>query len=252
MNENMTQKEFRKRLLAMAEEDYKEFSSKLIPGVKNMLGIRLPVLRKLAKEMAKGDWREYLSWEEFVYFEEVMVQGMILGYAKAPVGELLEEAERFIPRIDNWSVNDSFCNGFHAAKKYQKEVWDFLMKYQDSHKEYEVRVVAVMLMSHFLVPDYIGKVLEALGRLDTKEYYASMAVAWAFATAWAKFPEETKAYLGAGNGNPAWGEGSMGEGKAFPLDKETYLRTLQKGIESLRVSEEDKEWMRRERKAVRG
>lgn len=242
----MTQKEFRDRLVAMAEEDYKEFSAKLIPGVKNMLGIRLPVLRKLAKEMAKEDWREYLSWTEFDYFEEVMVQGMILGYAKAPVEELLEEAGKFIPRIDNWSVNDSFCNGFHIAKKHPKEVWDFLIQYQNSRKEYEVRVVAVMLMSHFLVPEYIGKTLEVLGKLYTEEYYASMAVAWAFATAWAKFPEETKAYLGVSE-MEVW----EAQGKECPLDEETYLRMLQKGVESYRVSAEDKEWMREERKAVR-
>lgn len=248
----MTQEEFRERLLSMAEKDYKEFSAKLIPGVQNMLGIRLPVLRKLAKEMAKENWQEYLSWTEFIYFEEVMVQGMILGYAKAPVGELLKEAERFIPRIDNWSVNDSFCNGFHAAKKYPEEVWEFLMKYRDSRKEYEVRVVAVMVMSHFLVPEYINEALTVLGRLYTKEYYASMAVAWAFATAWAKFPEETKAYLGVGDIKNGPGN-DMEEGgkRECPLDEETYLRMLQKGIESFRIGDEDKEWMREERKTVR-
>lgn len=226
----MTQEELRSRLMQMAEEDYKKFSASLIPGVKNMLGIRLPLLRKLAKELAGDNWREYLSWTEFQYFEEVMIQGMILGYVKAPIEEVLEMAEQFIPRIDNWSVNDSFCTTFRCAKKYPEEVWDFLMRYKESHKEYEVRVTAVMMMAHFLLPEYIDRVLSVLGMLDVREYYASMAVAWAFATAWAKFPEETKRYL-----------------TEHPIDRETYRRTLQKGIESRRITPEDKEWMRETR-----
>lgn len=229
----MTQQELRSCLEEMAEKDYKEFSAGLIPGVKNMLGIRLPKLRTLAKELAKEDWKTYLSWSEFSYFEEVMIQGMILGYAKAPVEEILEITEQFIPRIDNWSVNDSFCTTFQSAKKYPEEVWDFFMKYSKSHREFEVRVVAVMLMAHFLIPSYIDRVLKVLGSLDTKEYYASMAVAWAYATAWAKFPEKTRGYL-----------------QEHPMENGTYRRMLQKCIESRRITEEDKEWMREERSRI--
>lgn len=229
----MTQMELRSRLEEMAENDYKEFSASLIPGVENMLGIRLPKLRTIAKELAKENWKEYLSWNEFLYFEETMIQGMILGYAKAPIEEILDMTEQFIPRIHNWSVNDSFCTTFQSASKYPKQVWEFLMRYQNSHQEFEVRVVAVMLMAHFLLPEYIEKVLQVLGHLDAKEYYASMAIAWAYATAWAKFPEETKNYL-----------------QEHPIDSVTYRRTLQKCIESRRITETDKEWMRKERSQI--
>lgn len=226
----MKQEELQKELEGMAQKDYKKFSASLLPGVKNLLGIRLPQLRKMAKEMADEDWKYYLSWENARYFEEVMLQGMILGYAKAPVTEILEYTERFIPKIDNWSVNDSFCTTFRSADKYPGEVWDFLMKYQDSHQEFEVRMVAVMLMSHYLKPDYIQKVFEVLTSLDATEYYASMAVAWAFATAWAKFPDETRDWLAA-----------------HSIEKKTYRRMLQKCIESRRIKDEDKQWMRMER-----
>ncbi len=229
----MTQKELRSCLEEMAEKEYKEFSASLIPGVDNMLGIRLPKLRKLAKELVKEDWKEYLSWKDFLYFEETMIQGMVLGYVKAPVEEILEAVEQFIPRIHNWSVNDSFCTTFQSASRYPKQVWEFLMRYQDSHQEFEVRVVSVMLMAHFLLPEYIDQVLQVLGHLDTKEYYASMAVAWAYATAWAKFPKETKEYL-----------------QEYPIDSVTYRRTLQKCMESRRITEADKEWMREERNRI--
>lgn len=231
----MTQKQLQEKLCELAQEDYKEFTASLIPGVKNMLGIRLPELRKIAKELAKEEkWKEYLSWTNSKYFEEVMLQGMILGYVKAPIEDVLEQTKQFIPKIDNWSVNDSFCTTFRMADKYPKEVWDFLMNYKNSNKEFEVRVVAVMLMSHYLLPEYIWQVLEVLGQLDTSTYYASMAVAWTFATAWAKYPEETREYL-----------------KEHPIDQPTYLRMLQKCIESRRITPEDKEWMRTERKNLK-
>ena len=114
----MTQQELRNCLEGMAEKEYKKFSESLVPGVENMLGIRLPQLRKLAKQLAEGDWKKYLSWQDFAYFEEMMLQGMVLGYVKAPVEEILEAAGQFIPRINNWSVNDSFCTTFQSASKY--------------------------------------------------------------------------------------------------------------------------------------
>lgn len=229
----MTQQELQKQLEEMAEAGYQKFSASLVPGVKNMLGIRLPKLRTLAKQLAKEDWKYYLSFSEFLYFEEVMLQGMILGYAKAPLEEILAETKQFIPKIDNWSVNDSFCMTFQTAKKYPKEVWEFLEPYHNSHQEFEVRVTAVMLMSHYLTEEYIEKVLSVLGGLDVTEYYASMAVAWAYATTWVKFPDKTRNYL-----------------KKHPIEPVTYRRMLQKGIESRRITEEDKMWMRSERKRI--
>ena len=227
----MKQTELQERLQQLAQKEYQEFSSGLLPGVKNMLGIRLPELRKIAKEMAaEENWAEYLSWRDCRFFEEVMLQGMILGYVKAPLQEILQQTEQFIPRIDNWSVNDSFCTTFSSADRYPKEVWEFLMQYQNSRKEFEVRVVAVMSLAHYLHPDYIESVLTILGKLDTSAYYASMAVTWAYATAWAKFPERTRRFL-----------------EENPLDRATHKRMLQKGIESRRITGEDKEWMRKER-----
>lgn len=217
----------RKELETIAEADYKKFSASLIPGVENLLGIRIPILRDMAKKLAKEDWKGCMEWEDTLYFEETMLQGLVLGYAKAPVEEILEYAEKFIPKIDNWSVNDSFCSNFKIAGKEPQKVWDFLMTYKNSHDEYETRVVAVMLMNHFLDDEHIDAVLKVLGELEIAGYYTSMGVAWAYATAWAKYPEKTKAYL-----------------RDNPIDPETYHKTLRKCLESYRISDEDKEWIR--------
>ena len=203
----------RKELESIAEVDYKAFSASLIPGVTNMLGIRIPILREMAKKLAKEDWKGCMEWEDTLYFEETMLQGLALGYAKAPIEEILEYTKEFIPKIDNWSVNDSFCSNFKIAKKEPKKVWDFLMTYKDSKKEYELRVVAVMLLFHFLRDEYIDDVLKVLSELEIAGYYTSMAVAWAYATAWAKYPDKTKTYL-----------------IEHPIDAETYRRTLRKWI----------------------
>lgn len=229
----MTQEEVRAELESMVEDKYRDFSASLIPGVDNMLGIRLPKLRVVAKRLAKEDWEACMGWKDNKYFEETMLQGMVLGYAKADIAELLRAFEEFIPKINNWSVNDSFCNTFKAAGKYQKEVWDFLMGYKNSDKEYEVRVVAVMLMIYYLNDEYVDRTFDVLAELDTRTYYASMAVAWAFSAAWAKYPERTKKYL-----------------SEHTLDAATYKKTLQKCIESYKVSDEDKEYIRSVRKSV--
>lgn len=224
----------RKELETIAEADYKKFSASLIPGVENLLGIRIPILRDMAKKLAKEDWKGCMEWEDTLYFEETMLQGLVLGYAKAPVAEILAYAKEFIPKINNWSVNDTFCNNFKIAKKEPEKVWDFLMTYKDSQDEYETRVVAVMLMSHFLDDDHIDDVLKVLGELKIAGYYTSMGVAWALATAWAKYPEKTKSYL-----------------LQHPIDGETYHKTLRKCLESYRISDEDKEWIKYKMSLVR-
>lgn len=236
----MTQTQVRVRLFALTEDGYQKFSSGLIPGVQNMLGVRIPALRKLAKEIVKDGeddstiLSQCLDWKEPLYFEEKQLQAFVIGYSKAGIEQIINALRRFIPTVDNWSVNDSLCSSLKIVRKYPEEIWDFLMEYWDSESEFEVRVVAVTLMAQYLVPEYIDRVLVVLGSLPIRGYYTSMGVAWAFATAWAKFPEKTKKYL-----------------VEHPIEEETYRKTLQKCLESYRVSEEDKRWIREERERIK-
>lgn len=220
----MTQKEVRERLFQWQEEGYQKFSSSLIPGVERMLGIRIPMLRKLAREyVACRDWKDCLEWEEPLYFEEKLLQAYIIGLAKDDIGQIEEALGRFIPTVDNWSVNDALCSSLKIARKYPKQIWNLLMKYRDSDKEFEVRVVAVTLMAQYLNDIYIDRVLEVLGSLPVRGYYTSMGIAWALATSWAKYPDKTRAFL-----------------QEHPIDRDTYKKTLQKCIESRRISSEEK------------
>lgn len=114
--------EIRKKLYELSEEDYKAFNQKLLPGVEHVLGVRLPAMRKLAKEVAKGDFRAYLDeasekiGTDSVH-EEIMLQGLVLGYAKMNREERTEYLENFVPKITNWAVCDSCVNSYKFMQK---------------------------------------------------------------------------------------------------------------------------------------
>ena len=223
----MTNEEIRTFLEEHVEEKYREFNSSLIPGNDAILGVRAPVMRSLAKQIVKEDWRSYLEGARDDSYEEICIQGFVIGYAKADIEEILSYAAAFIPKIHDWSVNDGFCSTFKIAQKHRERVWDFLMQYKESPEEFEQRVVAVMLMNHFLVEEYIDEVLKVWDELKHEGYYCKMGVAWGIATAYAKFPEKTHAFLLNNH-----------------LDNFTYNKAIQKMIESYRVSAEDKEMLR--------
>lgn len=228
----MTNEEIKIRLYELAEKKYKEFSASLIPGCNNMIGVRILKLRTFAKEIAKGDYKSYLTNAGDDTFEEIMLQGLVIGYAVCDIEERLKFAREFIPKISDWSVNDVFCANFKCANKNRERVFEFLMDYVTSENEFEQRVVAVMLMDYYLTDEYIDRVFEILDSLKNEGYYTKMGVAWAIATAYAKFPEKTYKYL---TGN-------------HTLDDFTYNKSIQKMIESYRVSPEDKEMLKKLKK----
>ena len=159
----MTNEEICAWLKAEAEPKFQKFTSGLIPGTDPIIGVRIPKLRTLAKKIAKEDWRGYLEHAACDTYEEIMLQGLVLGYAKGEIDELLEYVRAFIPKIHDWSVNDCFCATFKIAQKHREKVWNFLMPYAKSDQEFEQRVVSVMLMDHFLTEEYIARVLSGTG-----------------------------------------------------------------------------------------
>ncbi len=232
-------------LIGHSEETYKEFSGSLIPGEKTMLGVRLPILRKKAQKIAKGDWKDELETED-VYFEEVMLRGMIISYVKGSMDEILPYIEAFIPCVNNWSVCDSVFMKMDVLRTDRERTWQFIQPYLQSEKEFEVRVAIIIMMQHLLKCDengktmkrlrhvsmaqciskdgvhgaqpegmYLQRVLQALDKSYT-QYYASMAAAWTIAEAFCCFPAQVFGFL-----------------QDNKLDKHTYNRALQKIVESL-------------------
>lgn len=216
-------KKIRGEIFELIDEDYKKFSSSLLPNIDNILGVRLPELRKLAKKVAKDDWRKFIDTADNQYFEQIMLQGMVLGYIKTNIEEILLYLAEFIPKIDNWSMCDSFCGGLKFTNNNMEQVWNFIQPFLSSKKEYEVRFAVVMLLDFYINDEYIDKVLKLLDNVNHPGYYAKMAVAWAVSICYIKFPEKTMDYLKNNN-----------------LDYFTYNKSLQKICESLRVDKETK------------
>lgn len=217
----------RKQIFELIDSDYQKFSATLIPNINNVLGVRLPELRKLAKKITKGDWRAYLVTAEDEYFEEIMLQGMVIGYVKTDIEDILSYVAAFVPKIDNWSVCDSFCTGLKFIKDNKERVWEFLQPYLSSEKEYDIRFGVVMLLDFYIETDYIDMVLRLLDRVKHEGHYAKMAVAWAVSICYVKIPDITMEYL-----------------RNNTLNDFTYNKALQKVTESNRVDKEIKSLIR--------
>lgn len=217
--------ELREKLFELSDIKYREFSRGINPNSIPIIGVRIPILRDIAKEISKNSFKDFLKEGYEDYLEELLLKGMVIGYCKTDINEKLEMADEFIPKISDWLVNDTFCSGFKCARNNKEKVYEFLIKYVDSEKEFEQRVVAVMLMDYYLNDEYVDRVLNILDSLKNDGYYAKMGVAWAIATSYAKFPEKTHYYLKNSN----------------TLADFTYNKSIIKMIESKRISGDVKE-----------
>lgn len=244
--------DIRECLIGMGDVKYQQFSAALAPGVENMIGVRLPQLRALAKEIARADWRAVLVEEDY-YFEEVMLRGFVLSYASKDMDEMLPYIEEFIPVVDNWSVCDSVFMGMDIFKQDRERSWNFITPYLQSHKEFEVRVALIVIMQHLLKCDsdgkkiarlrivdkekisdrseekglYTDRVLAEADKVDATMYYASMAVAWLVTEAFCCYPYHTFQFLQDNH-----------------LDDKTYNRGIQKILESRIPTDEVKDLLR--------
>ena len=218
----------KQRLLDDSEKDFQQFSAALIPNISNVLGVRLPKLRKIAKEIYKsGEWENFIKQNKFEYMEEVMLQGMVIGLVKLPPEKILEIVKNFIPKINNWSVCDSFCNSLKFTQQNKHLVWEFIQPYFKSTNEYDIRFAYVMLISYYIDTEFISDVLKLIDEFKDERYYARMAAAWALSICYTKFPEKTFEYL-----------------KKSKLDDWTFNKSIQKICESLRVDKSTKNMLK--------
>lgn len=215
--------EVRERLKALADPKYREFHSSLLPGTENVLGVRTPDLRKLAKEIQKHDWKMFLTENDRTWYENDILQGLVIAGAKMDSQERLSRIREFLPRIENWAVCDIFCGSLKDADRYPELYWEFLQPCFRSEKPYELRFAVVMLLSHFMKKEYLERAFALLDKIHHEDYYVRMAVAWAVSVYFIHFQTETFAYL-----------------KENSLDDWTYNKALQKIVESYRVSPETK------------
>lgn len=219
----MTVKDVREILENLCDPEYQKFQSTLLPGTDNVLGVRVPELRKLARKMVQGDWRQYFDEAPAKYYEEDLLRGFLIGYAKLSLEERFDYIERFLPSIQNWAVCDGFCSTLKFAKDHREEVWHFLEPLFGADEPFVIRFAVVMALNYYLFPEYVPKVFNHLNQIQNDNYYVQMGIAWAVSIYYIHFPEMTEIYL-----------------KDNGLSDFTYNKSIQKICESYRVDRETK------------
>ena len=214
----------KQELKKLQDKKYKEFHSSLCPGVNNIIGVRVPVLRNYAKELIQQyDFKYLMKNIDNEYYEEIMLQGILIGLSKENFELILEYIENFISKINNWAVCDTFCAGLKVTKKNKEKMWDFILKYLNSDKEFEARFSIVMILDYYIEKEKLEEIFKIFDSIKIDKYYIQMAVAWAISICLIKYYDETLEYLKHAN-----------------IDIFTYNKAIQKAIESYRINDEQK------------
>ncbi|MBQ6967576.1 MAG: DNA alkylation repair protein [Lachnospiraceae bacterium] len=215
------------KLKSCQDLKYRDMQIKIIPSVdpETIIGVRTPELKSMAKEIYKsGDYKDFLKELPHEYFEENQLHAFIISGIK-DLNECMEEVEIFIPYIDNWATCDQLSP--KVFKKNRKELLKHIKKWIKSRKTYTVRFGVGMLMEHFLDEDFAPEYPEMVSKLRSEEYYINMMIAWYFATAMAKQYEQVIPYI-----------------EEKRLDTWTHNKTIQKCVESNRITDEKKAYLK--------
>ena len=221
--------QIKQQIRELSDQKYQQFHKKLCPTNKEIIGVRIPILRKYAKDLLKQyNIQELLDNIDDQYYEEIMLQGMIIGLIKEKNFEICaKQITDFVPKIDNWAICDTFCAGLKITKKHKQEMWNFIQKYVTAQEEFKIRFGIVMILDYYIEKKYLQEIFNIFENVKNDTYYVQMAVAWAISICLIKYYEETKKYLKTSN-----------------LNNFTYNKAIQKAIESFRITEEQKEELR--------
>ena len=215
------------QLFELADEKYREFTAPIIPNCDkdSIIGVRTPQLRKLAKEL-KGheDIGAFLEELPHRYHEENLLHGFIIAEIR-DLDEAEAAVDRLLPYVENWAVCDSLSP--KAYSRNRDRLMPKILERLGSAHTYTVRFAIKELMQHFLGEAFASGHLELVASVVSEEYYINMMRAWYFATALAKQWDETILLI-----------------RSRRLDKWTHNKTIRKAIESYRITDEQKAYLR--------
>ena len=223
-------KELQERLVFYIDDEYRSFTVRLISTERPILGVRIPKIRELAKEVSQEKIIEFLK-KEPIAFEEVLARGFLI--ARLSYEEALEWFDSQIQYVSDWCTCDTFCSALKSVKKYKADFIDKkIRELLNSSDEFATRTGLVFLKCYYVDFDYLNLVFELVEELaDRKEYYVRMAIAWLIAECFIKFPTATIGFL-----------------ISSKLPKWTYNKTISKICDSYRVDNEAKRLLREMRK----
>lgn len=212
-------------LFKLQDKKYQELQYRTIPNIENIIGVRTPELRKLAKELVKeNDYKSFLEELPHKYFDENQLHAFIISELK-DYDECINYVNKFLPYVDNWATCDQM-----SPKVFKKNLDKLLLeikKWIKSKETYTIRFGIGILMQYFLDDNFKVEYLETVSKIRSDEYYVNMMIAWYFATSLAKQYNDTIKYI-----------------ENNKLDIWTHNKTIQKAIESYRITDEQKEYLR--------
>lgn len=220
-----TYQEYLTYLQSFSDHEYKVFSEKLYTTKYEVLGVRIPTLRKIAKQIAKTNSLDFLTLCGSQTFEEVLIEGLVIAHSKEEaVFDMYFKA--YVMKIDNWALCDTFCNSLKIINKNPNKYFKIATKLTKDKAEFVCRVGLVILLNFFVKEAYLEDIFAILDSIKSDKYYINMAEAWLLCEVYIYYPQETATYL-----------------KKNQLNKFTHNKAISKIRESYRVSKEKKDYV---------
>ena len=217
---NQDYNKFIEYLFSLKDDEYKKFNQKIVK-TDNIIGIRLPILKNIAKIIAKNDYLSFIKNNKHQYSEEIMLHGLVITYLKIDFNESIKLFDEYIKYIDSWATCDSVVMNYKIVSKNLDICLIKIKEYLKSDKPF-IKRVGIVLLFYYLNDDYIDEVLKLINSVKSDDYYVKMANAWLISICLVKYYDKTVKFL-----------------KSCQLDDWTYNKALQKAIESYRIKDKD-------------
>ena len=212
-------------LISIKENKYKEFHTKLCFTKYEILGIRLPIIRKIAKEISKTNYEDFLKLTKSKYYEEVLIEGLVISTIKDE--SIFDKYfNKYITKIDNWGICDSFCNSLNIVTKNPTKYFNLCKELSLSNEEFISRVGLIIILNYFIKQEYLKDIFNILDSITSDKYYINMAQAWLICELYIYYPQETEKYL-----------------KNNKLNNFTHNKSISKIRESYRIPKETKDYL---------
>ncbi len=216
--------ELLKYLESKKDITYQEFQGNLGISKDYLIGVKTPILKKVAKEISKTDYQSFLIYNTHKTYEEILLHGLLIGYLQEDFSVVQELFWQYLPYIDNWALCDLTCSNMKIWYKYQEEGLIFVKRCLKQKNKWYQRVGFVLLLDYYVNNYYIDAILTICNNHKTEEYYVQMAMAWLLSICYLKEKEKTRAFL-----------------KENQLDAWIQNKTIQKIRESRQIGKEEKE-----------
>lgn len=226
LNINWTKLDYQNFLSYLNDQQdlkYRDFHKSLLNADVNLIGIRTPKLKKIAKEISLGNYDNFIKLNTHKYYEETIIHALVISNLK-DINIVINYIDNFLNYIDNWATCDILCGSLKIVNKNKEIFFNYIKNKIKDPNPWIKRFCFVLLLDYFLEDKYIKEIFNLTNKYNTKDYYVNMAIAWLISIAYIKNKNDTINYL-----------------KNNKLDNFTHNKAIQKIKESTRTTLEDKE-----------